>query len=496
MAGEGVPRIRGAIKTMTALALGGIIIILVGNALLSGSGLDELWTLQLSDVQNGIAPLIRDRWMHDTHPPLFNAWSTLLTMAGVTSIPMARLLTNIPPLIMMIFTARRFVDRSPEEYVFHAALLLLVLSVPATVWAFATYRSYFWQIAALTVLAQLGRHISVADQDLSPKRDPGIALIAICATAGSIMFHYVGGLIGAVFALAITLCALARGFKRWVTLLVKVILASGLFTAFFAWYQADYWIAELDHSWIQPESGSGLGEVIGLVSSAIFHNPVPLIGLRWVRNQWSARDGIYVVTVIAALLIALFILFHVDVQKPIVIGRYMAGIPVLLCGALAVLATKFENRRLFFGLLAATSAAAVIGPFFLHGANRHWNADAKLIAKIARPCPSTKVYAATGWLLRDGGDSNTARREDPVFARGYLLLGEGYGFTPEIIGRNGPTQAVMGSCPVLLWLEHVPDGTKVDAKGAVAAAGLRGLENARLSLIHGESGLIIRADPR
>jgi hypothetical protein len=481
---------------MTAIGLGGIIIILVGNALLSGSGLDELWTLQLSDAGNGIVPLIRDRWMHDTHPPLFNAWSTLLTMAGVTSIPIARLLTNIPPLILMIAAGRRFVDRSPEEYVFHAVLLLLVLSVPATVWAFATYRSYFWQIAALTVLAQVGRHISVADHDLSPKRDPGLGWIATCATAGSIMFHYVGGLIGAVFALAIILCALARGFKRWVALLIRAMLVSGFLTAFFAWYQAQYWIVELDHSWIQPESGSGLGEVMALVGSAIFHNPVPLIGLRWIRDQWSARDGIYLVTVIGALLIALFILFHVDVQKPIVIGRYMAGIPVLICAAMAVLANKFPNQRLFFGLLAATSAAAVIGPFFFFGANRHWNADAKLIAKIVRPCPTTKVYAATGWLLRDGGDSNTARREDPVFTRGYLLLGQGYGFTPEIIGRDGPTRAVIGNCPILLWMEHVPKGTKVDAKGAVTAAGLQGLKNARLSLIHGESGLIIRADRR
>jgi hypothetical protein len=496
MAGDAAPRVRGAIKTITALGLGGIIIFLIGNALLSGSGLDELWTLQLSDTGGGLIPLILDRWLHDTHPPLFNAWSTLLTMVGVTSIPIARLLTNIPPLIMMIAAARRFVDRSPEEYIFHAVLLLLILSVPVTVWAFATYRSYFWQIAALTILAQVGRHISVADHDLSPKRDPGLGWIAICATAGSIMFHYVGGLIGAVFALAIILCALARGFKRWAALLIKTMLVSGILTASFAWYQAQYWILELDHSWIQPESGSGFGEVMGLVGSAIFHNPVPLIGLRWIRNQWNARDGIYVVTVLGALLVALFILFHVDVQKPIVIGRYMAGIPVLLCAAMGVLATKFQNRKLLFGLLAATSAAAVIGPFFFYGANRHWNADAKKIAKIARSCPTTKVYAATGWLLRDGSMSNTARREDPVFARGYILLGQTYGFVPEIIGRNGPTHAMPGDCPILLWMEHVPDSTKVDAKGAVKAAGLLGIENSRLSLIHGESGLIIRADPR
>jgi hypothetical protein len=476
--------------------LGAIIFILVANALLSGSGLDELWTLQLADTGISLRSLVQNRWLHDTHPPFFNLWATLLSLIGVDSIPLARLLTNTPPLILMIAAARRFVHRSPDQYIFHAVFLLLVLSVPPTVWAFATYRSYFWQIAALTVLVQVGRHIAMADKDLSSKHDRGLAPIAVCAASASIMLHYVGGLIGAVLTLAIILCAMAKGFRRWVSLLAKTMVVAGVVTAFFAWCQAQYWVVELDRSWIQPESGSGMGEVIGLVANAVLHNPLPLIGLKWVRDYWSARDGIFVVTMIAALLIALFILFQIDVQKPIVIGRYMAAIPVIICAAMAAFALKFQQERTLYALLTAVSVGAVIVPFFLYGPNRHWNADAKLIAKIQKQCPSTRVYAATGWLLRDGGNSRTARREDPVFARGYVRLAQGYGFTPQIIGRNGPTPVTLGDCPIILWMEHVPETTRTDAKRAITAAGLTGLDQARLKLIDGESGIIVRADRR
>jgi hypothetical protein len=72
---------------LAAAVIGAILMIATADAALCGPWLDEFWTLELSDTGNGLLALIRDGWMHDVHPPAFNAWATLLVSLGVTSIP-------------------------------------------------------------------------------------------------------------------------------------------------------------------------------------------------------------------------------------------------------------------------------------------------------------------------------------------------------------------------------------------------------------------------
>jgi hypothetical protein len=78
-----------------AAGVGAILMIATANAALRGPWLDEFWTLELSDTGNGLLALIRDGWMHDVHPPVFNAWATLLVSLGVTSIPEGRLVLAV-----------------------------------------------------------------------------------------------------------------------------------------------------------------------------------------------------------------------------------------------------------------------------------------------------------------------------------------------------------------------------------------------------------------
>jgi hypothetical protein len=84
------------------------------DAALRGPWLDEFWTLELSDASRGLLPLVRDGWLHDVHPPLFNLWATLLTSVGVTSIPAGRLASNLPAACLMILAALRLSRRMPE----------------------------------------------------------------------------------------------------------------------------------------------------------------------------------------------------------------------------------------------------------------------------------------------------------------------------------------------------------------------------------------------
>ncbi|MDB5686556.1 MAG: hypothetical protein JWR77_1145 [Rhizorhabdus sp.] len=477
-------------RRMTALGLGTIIFVLVANALLRGPAIDEFATLQLSDLGKGFSA-IGDGWLHDTHPPLFALWSTLLSLIGVTSIPAARLLSNVPPVVMIIYTARRFTRREPDELTFHAALLLLVLSAPATVDAFASYRSGFWEIAALTVLVQVARHVAIANADLRGRRDQGLAPLAVTAAACAIMIHYVGGIFGVTLTAAIILGALAKGLKRWARLLIWAIVAAGLSTLLFAWLQSEHWISGLDKNWPAGVPGSAI--VLGLGIGALIHNPVPLAGLFYVRHDWSRKESGFVVLILGALVAALLLLIEIDSQKPLLSANNLGGISVLVCALMAALADKFAVERRLHGLLVLVSVLVVLVPFVLHGPDRRWQANAKRISQIAVTCPATRIYAASPWLLHDGAGVK-ARRDDSTFARGYNHVGESRGFVPQVIGRTGTTRIAMGDCPTLLWIEQMPVDAGFKPESALAAARLKGLDGAHLTLIRSKSGFVVRVD--
>jgi hypothetical protein len=74
------------------------------------------------------------------------------------------------------------------------------------------------------------------------------------------------------------------------------------------------------------------------------------------------------------------------------------------------------------------------------------------------------------------------------------VLADQYGNTVHFIGQDGVAHAVLGQCPVLLWYEHTPNDAEYDPASALAAAGLKGLEEARLSAIRSTTGFVIRAD--
>src|SRR6476661_8409295 len=96
------------------VGVGAILVVAAANAALRGPWLDEFWTLELSDTRNGLLALVRDGWLRDAHPPLFNAWATLLVSLGVTSIPAGRLASNLLAAGLMIFAALRLSRRMPR----------------------------------------------------------------------------------------------------------------------------------------------------------------------------------------------------------------------------------------------------------------------------------------------------------------------------------------------------------------------------------------------
>ena len=499
--------LRQDLLTPTMIAAAGVCAILVVagiGAALRGPWLDEFWTLELSDSRKGLPALIRDGWMRDAHPPVFNAWATLLASLGITSIPAGRLVSNLLAAGLMILAAFRLSRRAPGQAGFAAALLLLTLSLPQAMEFFALYRSYFWQMTAIATLALVARHVAATKADLDWRRDLDLAAIAVLATAASIGLHYVGALFGGLLAGAIAVCAFARGLRRWAALMLATAALSSLFVLASVAVQAPNWAVEFDHSWIDLPGLAALGVLASLAAAPLWLNPVPLAGL-WSGWGQGERKGTrdpsqvwFFAMVGAVLVVGMAIVLAAHAVQPIVVDRYLFAVPVLVSALLAVPAARLARDRWLFGLLALVAVAGAARPMIETGIRPLWRENARTIATIVAGCPTTQVYAASGWALGPAAETRTARREDPVFERAYRSLAEPWGYPVHFIGQlggqNGSAHATPGACPVLLWYEHTPNEAENDLPWAIEAAGFTGLEGARLSVTRSATGFVLRAD--
>jgi hypothetical protein len=495
--------LRQDLLTSTMIAAAGVCAILVIasiGAALRGPWLDEFWTLELSDPGKGLPALVRDGWMRDAHPPVFNAWATLLASLGITSIPAGRLVSNLLAAGLMILAAFRLSRRAPGQAAFAASLLLLTLSLPQAVESFALYRSYFWQMTAIATLALVARHVAATKADLDWRRDLDLAAIAVLAIAASIGVHYVGALFGGLLAGAIAVCAFMRGLRRWTALALATTALSSLFVLASVTAQAPSWAAEFDHVWIDLPGLAALGVLASLAIAPLWLNPVPLAGL-WSGRRPSqgkqTRDASpvwFLAMVGVVLVVGMAIVLAAHSFQPIVVDRYLFAVPVLVSALLAVPAARIARDRRLFGLLALVAVAGAARPTVEGGIKPLWRENARTIATIVAGCPTTQVYAASGWALGPAAETRMARREDAVFERAYRSLAAPWGYSVRFIGQNGRAEATPGACPVLLWYEHTPNEAENDLPWAIEAAGLSGLEGAQLSVTRSATGFVLRAD--
>jgi MFS family permease len=493
-AAAALPRELAAPTVMVAAGIVAVLAIAVVNAALRGPWLDEFWTLELSDHRRGLWALVREGWLRDAHPPLFNAWATLLASLGLSSIPAGRLVSNLLAAGLMMLAALLLSRRERGLAGFNAVLLLLTFSLPQAVESFALYRSYFGQMTAMAILTMIARYVVSARADLDGRRDMALAAIAVMAITGSMAIHYVGGLFGGLLAAAIAVSALVRGLRRWAGLLLVSAALSSLFVVASVALQAGAWAAEFDHSWIDLPLLGALGVMASLVVAPLWLNAVPLIGLGLRRDGRDPGELRFVAMVGGVLVVGIAIVLAVHAVKPIVVDRYLFAIPVLVSAVMAVLAARLMHDRLLLGVLVLVAVMGAARPVVETGIKPLWRENARTIAAIVTGCPTTEVYAASGWTLGPAANTRAARREDPVFERAYRSLAERYGYAVRFIAINGSARATPGACPVLLWFEHTPNEAETDLPAAIECAGLTGLHHARLSVTRSATGFVIRAD--
>ncbi len=486
----------GSIGNIAAIALMIVIIVLVSSALLAGPSLEDYWTLHLSDPHLGIESLAQKRWIQDIHPPIFDAWATLLARIGLTSIPIGRLATNLPALLILVYAARRFAKRVPDQSRFYAIFVLLTLSAPATIQAFGVYRGDFWQMAAFAIQLMLARHIMYVEKDYRISQDAGLAVIGILGTLAAITLDYGGALFGGIVAMATMLAAIARGLRRWSRFLVMTLILSISIVMYIISWQGPAWSATFDlyQNWIEMGDSSATGILIALLVGTILHNPVAIAGGYLGRENWTKHDTAFATLMGAALIASLVAVSQVDAQRRLITSSNTADIAVLVTALMAATGIKIADRRIWVAALGGVAILSSILSLAEIGLDGGWQSNAKRITKIVQTCPQTRVYVASGWRLEVGTKSRAAQREERVFALGYKRLGDAHGFTPIMVSPIAPQVGTPGRCPTLLWIEQVPPRTHPKPITILKAVGLKGLDKSKLSIARTESGLILHAE--
>lgn len=473
-----------------------VILVLASSALLAGPDLDDYWTLHLSDPRLSVASLIDERWIQDIHPPMFNAWASLLSRLGLTSIPIARLASNLPVLVILVYAARLFAKRVPEQARFYAIFVLLTLSAPAAIEAFGVYRGDFWQIAAFGIQMMLARHVAYVEKDYRRRQDAGLLVIGTLATIAALTLDYGGALFGGIIAMATVLLALARGLRKWARYLLAALVVAVAAVIYIVSWQAPAWagVFDLYQNWIEMGNSSATGILIAMLFGTILHNPLAIAGGYLGRENWTKHDTAFAGLVGAALVASLIAVSQVDAQRRLITQSNTADIAVMVTALMATAGNKIADRRIWMAAIGTVAILSSFGSLAAIGLDGAWQTDAKKIARTVAACPSTRVYAASGWRLDEGTGSRAAQHEERVFMLGYSRLGELNGFSPIIVNPDAPRTAAPGRCPTLLWIEQVPERKRPKPAKIVDLTGLQGLAKARLSLERTHSGVIVRAD--
>ncbi len=480
---------------IAAIALLGVIIILAASALLAGPAIEDYWTVYLSDPKLDFATLMDRRWVVDIHPPLFNVWAAILSKIGISSIPIARLMSNLPAVVLLVYTARRFAKRAPEQSRFYAIFVLLMLSAPATIKAFGVFGGDFWQMIAFTIQLLLARHVMFVDHDYRSRLDGFLALIGVLATIIAIMLDYGGALFGGVVAMATMLAAIGRGLRRWARLLAVAMVLALTGVVYVISWQAPAWsdVFDLYQNWIEMGDSTSTGILMALIISTVLHNPIAIAGGYLGRHSWDRHDSVFALLIAAALIASLVAISQIDAQRRLITVNNTADIAVLITALMAAAGAKLAQHRLWVIILAAVAVASSLFSLVEIGLDGAWQTGAKRVARIIDSCPQTRIYAASGWRLDVGSDSTAAEREEPVFLLGYERLGHAHHFTPVPVSPLKPAVIVPGPCPTLLWIEQVPMRTHPSPDKILKMAGLTGAAGLKLSTIRTRSGLIISA---
>ena len=198
--------------------------------------------------------------------------------------------------------------------------------------------------------------------------------------------------------------------------------------------------------------------------------------------------------IVGVLVAGVAIILAVHAFKPIVVDRYLFAVPVLVSALLAVPAARLVQHRVCSACWRwwrwrsrpprSSARASGRSGAKTPGRSRRSSRNARR--------PRSMRRAAGRWDRPPRPGPRAARTRSSPGRTGCSPTATDYAV--RFIGQQETAQATPGACPVLLWFEHTPNDAEDDLPAAVEAAGLTGLQDARLSVARSPTGFVLRAD--
>lgn len=456
-----------------------------------GVWLDEFWSQRLSDAGAPLAALASERWLSDTHPPLANLLYRLVMSTGLTSIGAQRLLLNVPALFALTTATLIFARR---DGVAVPVIFASALALSGTVEAFADFRSYAWQIAAIAIVFQYAVRLFSRNPPTTTEH-----VIGAIALFLALSLHYVTAIQISIFVagLVVALVAARRRREALVILAVAAIAWAGLLLSglvLLGRMQRD-----IDFGWIQTSTPVALLLFGFLLVTTLLSIPLVVLfalqGGRQTLGRPSHRTLVFALMwTIAAGFVGLVLL---NIVTPIIVQRYLVAWQLAVVALLAVLAEPViaaARWRLF-----ATFVVAALMVFL--GARQAaqttgWNENRDRIAARVAACPATQVYALSPWALKTARNSNSAARETLVILDSYRKMAREGGFVVTALDLAEPHRLDVGStCPTLVWVEHIDPNDIPDAAYVLRVGGLAPSLPVRTQLTASSSGVVLAFTP-
>lgn len=436
--------VRSAILFVIVLACGCSIV----ASLSRGIWLDEFWSLRLGALDRPFWTIVDQRWLSDTHPPLANMLYRLVSLIGVETIEARRLILNLPALVTL--GAGTFYFSRITRSAFPAILLVLALSLSGTTEALSDYRSYAWQVAAFCLMLDYLHSLLRHEEGTPP---PTAHVIGALAIAGAIALHYVAGIIASiVIGIALLAQVRTRHSRTAAVLIVAAVLAwaavlvSGLILV-------GRMRRDIDVGWIVTSPATGALLFVFLFMTALIANPLA----SWfaIRDRGATQPFSSVLALSALATVVVLMIFNL--ATPILIERYLITWQLLVCALVALAAERAlaESRMSFAAFVGIGALMMLIGTANA-ARGGGWKTGRDMIAAQVRQCPTTRVFAMSGWRLKTAHASNAARRETEVIDPAYRELGDQRGFGVTTLDLSTPAVLPVGAtCPTLVWVEHL-----------------------------------------
>ncbi|WP_088310204.1 hypothetical protein [Novosphingobium sp. B 225] len=455
---EGGADLRPAALLGLALGLLGLGAALVWTALHRGPWYDEFYTWFVSRPERSLGESLRESWLVDNHPPLFNLLSWLGAHLA-PSIETLRLI-NLVGLALAVSGGAILLRRSPQLWALAAFFALSLAANETALRSGAELRSYFLSslVGAVTVLAIV---IGWLEGEL---RRRGQRLVLWVTLLIGFNLHILTSVILGALLVPFLAAAWLRGRRALLgQILIPALVAGTLFLAV-STLQFRLWEANTARFWIPAGFNAArwaieygvqrAGEANLLITLAALVG-TGLLGWQVWRERRLPPALEAMLLLGAGIALATVLLIGLHMLRPVVMERYLAAmIPAVAMGT--ALGANAALRRIpgWLGQMILLAASALtlwsLAGSAAHTAARNsWEGSAQRLGELVRICPDSPVHIDPPfWNAYTMSLPPADNRM--VFAKAYALMAARHGIKIE------PPQSrkISATCPTLFWDEH------------------------------------------